>query len=140
MADRLAHRGANVFRYMRTAVRGNDAQVVDLLGLHGHESGTLYDLQIAVVARGKQGWSSARPSNTPRGQGPVLGAVEFMSLFLSRDLGESLSGFRRQGRDGSLQPHNQRRSPVPGNLGLKPVQPALGVIVMHTLRGCAFYA
>src|SRR5213080_4407541 len=75
-----------------------------------------------------------------RAQRPVLRAIEFMSLFLRRPRGDSLLGIRRQGRNGSSLPHDQRGSPVPVNLGLEPVQPELGVIVMHILRRCAFYA
>ena len=63
-----------------------------------------------------------------------------MSLFFGFPLGESLPGFGSQGRNVSLRSHNQRGSPVPGDRGLEPVQPELGMIVMHILRGCAWYA
>src|SRR5262245_29952811 len=125
---------------MWTPVQGNDADVVNLFGDNGHVTGTLYDLEIAVVAGRKQGRSNVVPSDTTRAQRPVLRAVEFMALFFGRHVGESLFRFHRQGRDSSLLPHYQRGSPVPGNPGLEPVQPELGVIVMHILRGCAWYA
>src|SRR5262245_57494330 len=44
MADRVAHPLADVLGQMWTPVQANDADVVDLLGLYGHVSGTLYDL------------------------------------------------------------------------------------------------
>ena len=63
MADRVAHPLVDVLGQMRTPVQANDADVVDLLGFNGHVSGTLYDLQIAVVAGGKQGRSHVVPSH-----------------------------------------------------------------------------
>src|SRR5262249_49306468 len=138
--DRVAHPLADVLWQMRTPVQANDADVVDLLSFDGQVSRTLHDLKIAVVAGGEQRWSNVIPSNATCAQRPVLRAVEFMSLFLSRHLGESLSGFRRQGRDGSFRSDNQRCSAVPGKSGLKPVQSELGVIVMYILRRCAWDA
>src|ERR1041385_3409365 len=125
---------------MRTPVQGNDADVMDLLGFNGHVSRPLYDLQITVVDRRKQRWSHGGSSDATRLQRPVLYAVEFMSLFSSRPLSDSLSSLRRQGRDGSLGPHNQGCSPAPGNRRLKPVQPELGEVVMHIVRCIAGYA
>src|SRR5436309_9374822 len=117
MANRVAHPLVNVLGKMRS-VQANDAGIVDLLGFNNHVSRTLYDLQIAVVAGGEQRRSDVVSSDTARAQRPVLGAVELMSLFLSRSLSKSLSGVRRQRRNGSLRSYNQRGSPVPGNLGL----------------------
>src|SRR4030095_14648099 len=102
---------------MRTPVQANDADVVNLLRFNGHVSRSLHDLKIAVVASGKQRRSNIIPSYTKRAQRPVLSAVEFMCLFLSRHLGESLSGFRCQVWNGSFRSDNQRCSSVPGNGG-----------------------
>ena len=84
MPNRIAKPLTDVLREMRTPVHGDDADIVDLLGFNGHVSGTLYDLQIAVIARGKQGRPHACPSDTARLQRPVLRAVKFMALFLGR--------------------------------------------------------
>ena len=140
MASRIAVPQPNVLGEVRTPIQRNNANFVPHLDQDRNEVLILNNLNIVVI-RGRCGWwTGALQREASLGQGAIFRAVEFMSLFLSRALGESLSGFRRQGRNSSIRPHNERGSPVPGNLGLEPVQPELGVIVVHILRGCAFYA
>src|SRR4030095_11199872 len=138
--DRVAHPLTDVLGQVRTPVQANDADIMNLLSFNSHVSGTLHDLKIAVLASGKPRRSDIIPSYTTRAQRPVLRAVEFMSLFLSGHLGESLSGIRRQRRGGSLRSDTQRCSPVPGKGGREPVQPELCMIVMYILRRRAWDA
>src|SRR5438067_2247397 len=122
---------------MSTSVQANDARIVDLLGFDEDISRTLGDSEIAVVTRGQQRRSYIVPNDATRAQRPVLRTVEFMSLFFSRQVSASLLSFRRQRRNGSLRAHDQRSTLVPRNPGLEPVQPELGMIVMHILCGRA---
>src|SRR3982074_1925311 len=140
MANRVAIPLVDAFGYMRTAISGNDPNVVDHFCFDGHVSGTLDNLQVAVIGRGKQGRSHVRPSQTPRAQGQVLRAVELVSFGLSSYFRKPLASVRRQGRNRPLRPHNDWRSPVPGELSLAPVQAELGEIVMNVVRGCTLYA
>src|SRR5213594_3324486 len=139
-ADRVAHPLADILWQMRTPVEANDAGIVDFLGFDEYISGTLCDPEIAVVARRQQRRSYVVPNYTTRAQRPVLRTVEFMSFFAGRPGSDPLLGIRRQGRDPSFRPYNQRGSPVPGDPGLEPVQAELRVIVMHILCRRAGYA
>src|SRR5258708_20244551 len=83
MANRVAIPLVDAFGYMRTAISGNDPNVVDHFCFDGHVSGALDNLQIAVIGRGKQGRSHVRPTHTPRAQAQVLRAVHLVSFGLT---------------------------------------------------------
>src|SRR5437660_2321539 len=128
MADRVTVPLADAFGYMRTAVRGDDANVMDLFCFNGYVSRPLHDLQIAVVSRGKQG-HYIRTSKTPGAQGEILRAVEFVSFGLGSYFREPRASLRRQRRNPPIRPHNDRGPLVPGQFRLTAVQPELREIV-----------
>ena len=123
---------------MRTPIGGDDPNVVDHFAFDGHITGTLHNLQITVVARGKQGRSHAPHSDAAGAQRPVLRSVELVSFGLGAAFGHSLASLRRQRRNSSFRPHDHRSPAVPCELGLAPVQPELTKIVMYVIGGSGF--
>src|SRR5689334_8630150 len=139
MAHGVAIPLADVFGYMRTAIGGNHANVVDLFGFNGFKSSALHNLQIAVVVLRKQG-RHVRPSDTPCAQRKVLRAVELMSFAFGAYFRNSGASLSRQRRNPPVRPDNNGSTSIPGELGLPTVQPELGEIIVNVVRRRAFDA
>src|SRR5580704_1731678 len=124
MANRIAIPLADVCRQMRTAVGGNNTDIMNHFGFNGHVSGTLHNLQIAVVGRGNQR-HYVQPGNTPCAQGKILWAIELVSLGFGAYFSQSLASVRIQRRNRPLRTHDDRSPPAPSELGLGSVEPEL---------------
>ena len=114
---------------MGAAVKWNDARVVNHLDEYGDVSSRLHDSNIVVICRRHHGRSCRGPRDAAFLQGPVFGAIEFMSSicglpfrlppFRSRSQRRNLSiwGIDHQRRTPRL---DDSRSAVPPEIVISP--------------------
>src|SRR5215469_18061279 len=102
MADRIAFELAYVGGWMRAAVNGDDPDGVVHLVHNGHNSRSLDNLQIVVVASREEGHRLLGYNDATRAQRKVLRSIQVMSPVLRSDIGVSLARFGQHRRQGSL--------------------------------------